>query len=328
MGIRSLARQRDLYTIFAGGKEGDDFERWLNVEFEHRGLEAIDRLISGSKLTPEDWHSMIRLLAIQDLRTPLAYIEMIERWRLTLPDLLKRTLQDSKRRLEEASERGVELTEQLVQNEFAGIIKVNIEPSDNPRLGKSILRSEVPVGRRLWIAAVRHLTRTAKILCNHRWSVAEPHGDAEWPLTDHPVLKLNYHGPGRYDFGGGWGSLDTEIMMPVSPRHLLFVHVGRKLDNRFAFSAKNTQLVQRLLVERAHRWVFATRQEEWITKVRSRIVDPEMFAADEKAWEEFHRDQSRSEDSSGRGCGGGSNCKGKSPINFSTEIEKGSGDVS
>jgi hypothetical protein len=186
----------------------------------------------------------------------------------------------------------------LVQNEFAGIIKVNVEPSDDPQLGKSRLRSEVPVGRRLWIAAVRHLTRTAKILCNHRWSVAEPYGDAQWPLTDHPVLKLNYHGPGRYDFGGGWGSTGTEIMMPVSPRHLLFVHVGRKIDNRFAFSTKNTQLVQRLLFERAHRWVFATRQEEWITKVRSRHVDPEVCEAEEKAWEEFHPDQLQSEMSS------------------------------
>ena len=50
--IRGLARQRDLYTVFGGGEELDDFERWLSSNYEQPGLEAIDKLVRRARLTP------------------------------------------------------------------------------------------------------------------------------------------------------------------------------------------------------------------------------------------------------------------------------------
>jgi hypothetical protein len=47
-------------------------------------------------------------------------------------------------------------------------------------------------------------------------------------LTDHPVLTLNYYGPGRYDFGAGWGREGSEFILPVSPRLAVCTQVGRK----------------------------------------------------------------------------------------------------
>ena len=44
----------------------------------------------------------------------------------------------------------------------------------------------------------------------------------------HPVLRLNYYKPGQYDFRGGWGNPGSEVLMPLSPRHLLYVQVGKK----------------------------------------------------------------------------------------------------
>lgn len=292
-GIRRLASQRDLYTIFAGGQERDDFEKWLNLGFEHRGLEAIDRLVRGSQLTQEDWRSMIVFLAAQDLRTPQSYIEMMERWHNTLPDLLSRTMRESTRELDEAREQGIVLSAPPVENEFSDLLKVTIEPSNDPASDKAVLKSELSVGRGLWIASLRHLLTGAPLraLCSHRWSVAEPANGFEWPLTDHPVLRLNYYEPGRYDFKGGWGNPGTEIMMPVSPKHLLYVRVGQKAPNRLAFDPKLTAMIQKFLVERAHRWVFATQPAEWVAEVRRRTVSRELFQSQEKAWEDFHRDQ-------------------------------------
>jgi len=296
IGIRSLACKRDLYTVFSGDREVDDFERWLNVEFEHRGLEAIDRLVRGLRPNPEDWHNMILFVAAQDLRTPLIYIEWMKRWRKTLPDLLKRVMEQSTKELDAAREQGIVLEVPPIDNEFSGLLRVTIEPSDDPDSGKSVLRSEIPVGRRLWIAGMRHLlTGIAKRLLDYRWSVVEPFGDAEWPMTDHPVLRLNYSSPHDYNFEGGWGSPGTEIMMPVSPRHLLLVQVGRKWNNRFQLPRDKTQLIQQFLVERAHCWVFATSRAEWVERVKPRTVDPVEYAEYEKAWKDFHSDQLQSE---------------------------------
>jgi hypothetical protein len=51
-------------------------------------------------------------------------------------------------------------------------------------------------------------------------------GDAEWPLTDPLVLTLNYYGPGKYDFGAGWGLEGSEFILPVSPHLAVCTQVG------------------------------------------------------------------------------------------------------
>jgi hypothetical protein len=75
----------------------------------------------------------------------------------------------------------------------------------------------------------------------------------------------------------------------------LYVQVGKKIANRFVFSSADTELVQRLIVERAHRWVFARQPESWIAKDKPRIVDPEMFVAEENAWKQWHPEQCKAE---------------------------------
>lgn len=83
--------------------------------------------------------------------------------------------------------------------------------------------------------------------------------------------------------------------MPLSPRHLLYVKVGAKMRNRFTFGQQATQLLQRLLAERAHRFIFATRKEEWVTTVRPRTIDAGALAAEDQEWREWHQDQRASE---------------------------------
>jgi len=298
--IRGIAYRRDLYTVFKGGQELDELERWLGTEFEHPGLEAVDRLLDGARLTPQDWKRMARLVAAQDVRTPLSFLESMRRWDREIPELLNQTLEEAAVRLEARQEfeppgPGTRRDD----SEFAGLFRISIEPPKAAESDQTHIRAEVPVGRGLWVASIRHTLRTlSEVLCDHRWSVAEPYGEEEWPLTDHPVLRLNYYTPGHYDFGGGWGNLGSEIIMPLSPTRLLYVKVGSKAPNRFAFSEHETRLVQQLIVERAHRWVFGTRPLEWVGSMRPRIIDAERFKAEEAMWKNWHRDQLQSEISS------------------------------
>jgi hypothetical protein len=84
-------------------------------------------------------------------------------------------------------------------------------------------------------------------------------------------------------------------MMPVSPRHLLYVKVGAKSKGRFAFSYEQTRLVQRLLVERAYRWVFARDPASWVAEVKPREVNEELFLAEQNAWSRWGADQAQAE---------------------------------
>ncbi len=289
--ISGIAYQKDLYTTFGGGEELDEFERWIGKEFEDAGLCAVEKLVNRERLSPADWRSLARLVAAQDVRTPLNFIESMHRWDRQIPQILENAISRAVTKLQDEKAQGLKLEVESNPNAFAGLLRVRIEPPVN-NSDQALIRAEVPAGRSLWVASMRHLLGgAADVLCQHRWSVVEPEGNEQWPLTDHPVLRLNYYGPGRYDFGGGWGNPGSEIMMPVSPRHLLYVQIAKKAANRFAFSCDHTQLVQRLIVERAHRWIFATCPTPWIAQVRPRIVNADQLRAEEEAWKTWHTNQ-------------------------------------
>ena len=155
--IRGIAYRRDLYTVFSGGQELDNFERWLSSQYEQPGLEAIDKLIRGTRLSPTDWESMVRLVAVQDVRTPLSFIESLRRWNMQIPEILNNTITKSLKRLEAARKKGVTLAEDTERSEFSDLLEVSIEPSTEPDSGQALIRAEVPAGRRLWVASMRHL---------------------------------------------------------------------------------------------------------------------------------------------------------------------------
>jgi hypothetical protein len=109
-------------------------------------------------------------------------------------------------------------------------------------------------------------------------------GDAEWPLTDHPVLTLNYYGPGKYDFGPGWGRESSEFILPVSPRLAVCTQVGRRETGPWQATSGQTAELQRFVVERALRWIIARKPEPWISTLRPRVVDAEAFAIEQESW--------------------------------------------
>jgi hypothetical protein len=54
--IKSLTKQRDLYTTFEGDQEGDDFEKVITREIEEPGQAAIEKVIDNFKMKPAGWY--------------------------------------------------------------------------------------------------------------------------------------------------------------------------------------------------------------------------------------------------------------------------------
>jgi hypothetical protein len=121
-------------------------------------------------------------------------------------------------------------------------------------------------------------------LQSHKWSIAEPHSTTEWFTSDHPAIRLNFYSVENYDFGGGWGRQNCDLFLPLSPRHLLYVRVGTALSERLTFGPERMRLIQRLLAERAHRWIFARTEIHSVAQDRPRIVDAERIRDEEQFW--------------------------------------------
>lgn len=174
-------------------------------------------------------------------------------------------------------------------------LKISIErPTDGS--DQAGIRAETESARSLWMATQRHhLTNNVHHITKHRWRAAFPFGDEEWPLTDHPVLTLNYYGRGKYDFQAGWGKEGSEFVLPVSPKVALYTKVGDKARGPFTLSRELTEELQRIMAERAFRWILARKPLPWVEAVRPREVNAQRFEQEREFWREWNRAQSLAE---------------------------------
>jgi hypothetical protein len=81
---------RDLYTEIENEEEIDEFEKWLEFEFENPVQESIRKVLKDNPLSSRDWELLASFLCAQDMRTPQSYLESTERWEEYLPDLMQK----------------------------------------------------------------------------------------------------------------------------------------------------------------------------------------------------------------------------------------------
>lgn len=294
--IRASAVQRDLYTLADDGVESDTVERWFAADIEAPGLEASQKLLSGKSTNADDWHAMIRLYALQLVRTPQDYFEQMQRWERDMPDLLDRTSHEALQQLEDARQEGRALEIPSPDGNLSDLFRVEVRRNKRPGTGGT-LSTTVTLGRRLWLAGIRHLLegKAMATMLGYHWSVLQPATGFDWPLTDQPALRLGYRGPTSLNFQAGIGQHRADLMMPLSPFHLLHVEVGSKRPGIHRLSADETRAFRHALLMRAFRTVFATRPQSWITRTRPRTVSSQQFTYERTGWERWHRDQMQAE---------------------------------
>lgn len=293
--LRGVAFQSHLYTRVVAGGETDEFERWLDREIEAPTAEALEKAVAGSRLSRADWESLVRFVAAQDVRTPARLIEDMRRWQTDLPQLLDKTLRESAQKLEAAIEAGTELPRAETSDPETFPLHVTRTLKPGHEMGE--LRAEIVAGRGLWLWQIKHLlTKTAAVLLQHRWTVLIAPEGTPWFTSDDPVIKLNWYGHGSYDFRGGWGNPGSEILLPISPSHLLYTKVGDRPPPRgTVVDDVRARFTRRFIAEHAHRMIFAPSPDPDIPSLRPRTVSAELCTQEREEWRKWHEEQSAAE---------------------------------
>jgi Protein of unknown function (DUF4238) len=295
ISTRGIAYHEHLYTKIAASGESDELERWLDAEFESPAEEAIEKVVSERRLTPDDWRLLARFFAAQDVRTPARFVENLARWSSSLPEIIHNSLTESVAQLEA-----------MTRDERAAIAKASpanaelpfrISVTRNEDGAGGHLKGETVAGRALWIWSIRHLlTHSLKALYSHRWTILTPPDGVTWFTSDDPVLKVNFNSLTDYAFGGGWGSVGTDLLLPLGPRHLLFTQVGKRVPPRGKqMHAEKATVVRRLIAEHAHRHVFASAADAFVQTARPRTVDAQVLKGEANEWKRWHAEQSAAE---------------------------------
>lgn len=296
--VKGVAYRRDLYTQLVGGQDTDEFEKWIEADFETPGLRAIDRAVEGQILRRRDWEALALYFAAQCVRTPQSYVESTLRWQRELPELVESSVERVLAELEKAHETGRPIRQkQPAPDHFKRAFRVEVDPNADPERGLGAVKVEATIGRSLWLSQQRHLLDgVASRLIRHKWGIVEAADGHEWFTSDDPAVRLNYTSRTQYDFGGGWDLKKGNLLLPLSPKHLLFCQMGDELPPRFRFSGSDTRLIQRIIAERAHRQIFAARKMRSVAKVRPSRVDEAAFKAEVGEWAAWHGKQRAAEE--------------------------------
>lgn len=286
--LKGIGVQRDLYTSHEEGSDSDHFERWIGTAFEQPAAQAIESVVSGRRLSRDEWHALAKFFALQDLRTPTNFFQQMERWSSEMPALLEQTTREA---LAKYQSGGRVVTSS--PSPFSDVLGFSVERATGPGETGGHIRTSLTLGRRFWLASMRHLLTGRAILelLDHKWSIVEAPSGVEWPLSDHPVLKLNYRSPREYDFGGGWRRRNTDLVMPLTPKHLLFVSVGHDSGRRLTLPLDKASELRNLLIRRGARWLFATQPDAQVVSLRPRTVDRFAFENEREMWGQWHASQ-------------------------------------
>jgi hypothetical protein len=229
------------------------------------------------------------------VRTPAFLIENLPGWQRLAARLVEDVPQEIKEKLRQAKASGETISPTPMPNAEYLPLRVTKEPSAD---GKSVLiKTETVVGRGTWIFAMRHLlTNTLNRLMEHRWTIVSSEDDLPWFTTDDPVVRLNFRSPSDYDFKGGWAKPNTNIFLPLSPRHLLFTQVGQKTYQRGEILPRQMAvMLRKMIAEHAFRYVFSPQIDPAVAQYRPRTIDAGAINQEREQWRKWHEEQSSAE---------------------------------
>ncbi len=288
--IKNTAVWNNFYTRIEGEKEVDDFEHWFDREFEAPSKPVFDKLLSGQSISQEESIILSHFVFAQYLRTPAAYLRLSEHSAQIFPKKTEKIISKlNKKAWRKRSTYSPQVENSDNNNLFP--MKVNVNKVNRTVEIKTI------VGRSLYLHNLKRLlTSSLKKVEYYNWQVLHASEDVSFPTSDNPVICMNYRSKCEYDFNGAWGRKKCSIFMPLSPQLILFTQVGeRGLHNNLYLSSESSQLFRRMIIQHAHRYVYAERPQKGMLKLNARVVSRDLYEREKQDIAGWHTEQIKAE---------------------------------
>ena len=170
-------------------------------------------------------------------------------------------------------------------------IKVTV----NKEVGQ--IKVDSVVGKGMYLFALKHLLdKTVCVLEKHQWHVIHAADGVSFPTSDDPVICLNYNSDSDYDFKGGWGKKNGNIILPISPKLLLITQIGSNLSiNQLDYSEHWSKFFRKIIIEHAHRYVYAIEPQKGMLAINPRRIDAFLFESEKSIMAGWHEEQMEAE---------------------------------
>ncbi len=291
--IRGIAKHKDLYTISEGISESDELERWLDKNFEWPAGKSVEKVLSQTLLTERDMKLLCNLYAAQFLRTPAHFFAKRNVWSQELnrqAEMMQARIAAERPNLDIADGDTVDI---YAPENLPMRIRVS-RKSDNFHMLIQTLN-----GRKLWVWGVKHALRSdgpIRFLQRYEWTILIAPEGQSWFCSDNPAVSSFTHIDGGKTSFANWAHPGARLMLPLSPKHLLYHRVGAPISEQYMKASDMlADQIRRDLADAAHRSIFCHTKDESLSHYRPRKVDLRAFRAEQEAWEKFGSEQWKAE---------------------------------
>lgn len=288
----AVAWHLHLYSQLKDHKLDDEIEQWFDKEFESPAQSALNRAISDSRLSSNDWNKLIKFVALHDVRTPARLHEHLERSQIIFPEILQKLQNNLPEKLSEQKQECCHPTKH--KNHLPLKITTTYEEDKEKAM---IINIESYAGRSSWLFSLKHiLNNTINILNKHKWTIIRPYDGMKWFTSDNPVIRLNFISQDQYDLKGGWDVKKGNILFPLDPEHLLLTEIGSYPPIKGTrFNKEKTLFIRKIIAENSYRMIFSNEPDHDIERYMPRIVDCTLCRKEQEMWKKWHEENTHLE---------------------------------
>ncbi|MDD3241855.1 MAG: DUF4238 domain-containing protein [Bacilli bacterium] len=287
--IRSVASIDSLFVRLNNNIETDDIEKWFATEYESPAKEALNKAINEERISVDEWHKLINFVACHIVRTPDFLVKILETAKRDCAPIFEEEIESISRFSEETIKESIKNMKIDINMDLFPIKCVDVG-DDETGLNR-LIKVETIFGKQFYLWIMKHLLeKTSKILHKHKWGIITINDKVILPTSDSPVICLNYNNENDYNFGGGWGKENSNIIFPISPNKILYTQVGIKCKPRMKVNYKMSLVFKKIIVEHSYRKVISNFKDEEITKIKPRHIDLKEFIREKEMWDNFQKD--------------------------------------
>lgn len=287
--VRSVGSIDSLFVRLKNDKEIDDIEKWFASEYETPAKEVLKKIIDEDRISVDEWHKLIDFVACHIVRSPAFLVKMLDTAKKKCTPIFEEKIEDIANNPEQLLKKSSHIKDNGYDSE---LFPIKITDTGDDGTGENrLFKIETIFGKQFYLWIMKHLLQdTAKILHTHKWGIMTVDEKVIIPASDNPVVCLNYNNENDYDFGGGWGSKNSNILFPISPNKILYTQVGIKCKPRMKLTYEMSMIFKKIIIENSFRCVISNYKDEDVPKIKPRYVSLGEFLREKEMWKNFQND--------------------------------------
>lgn len=283
---KSVGSYDSMFVRLKNGVEVDDIEEWFRDRYETPAKKSLEHAINDERITIDEWHCLIDFVACHIVRSPAFLIKTL----------------DYGKKCESTFQEAVNKISNMTKEDFIKIQEHSNHFNDEDKLfpfkmtkiseesNNVTFKVETIIGKQFYLWNMKTLLEnTSKILHSHKWGIITVDKNVILPTSDDPVICLNYNSESDYNFDGGWGKENSNILFPISPNKILYTQIGTKVKPRWNVGYKKSLLFRKMIIEHSHRKIISNFADKDVVKIKKRYVSESEYKREKKMWKDFQK---------------------------------------